>query len=367
VWGNNDFTLMGGHGVFTPDANSSNWSGGELKSERLYDLRGDEVSIHVLQVPNQPAGGVGDFELDYDNGDDLFMSVYGGNMKCGYDRGGVEHLAAKATYDPVTHAYWKLREDQGTIYCETSTDGSTWTPFGSFNLAGGLLAPASALRLLAYAGVPAMTATPGQFVIDDLHGGPLPASWCPITSYTDGFADMPNLPGPNWDRSWTDQSTDSFDQQGDQLNFHFGTDVGSSAGYQSSVAYDLTGQRTTLQFIKIHPAGMTGQFFAVGNDDNHDIYWEFKSGKLTCSYDNDNGNFDLWTTNTPTLPLWLGIRESGGLSYCEVYEGGMWKTKASIANPMDVTAADVVIGTFTWGNAPVGADVASVDGLNLGP
>jgi hypothetical protein len=39
--------------------------------------------------------------------------------------------SVSASYDPVNHAFLRIREDSGTVYWETSPDGVTWTGFGS--------------------------------------------------------------------------------------------------------------------------------------------------------------------------------------------------------------------------------------------
>jgi hypothetical protein len=41
-------------------------------------------------------------------------------------------VAASATYSPVAHNWWQIRESGGTVFWEVSTNGSTWTAFASW-------------------------------------------------------------------------------------------------------------------------------------------------------------------------------------------------------------------------------------------
>lgn len=45
--------------------------------------------------------------------------------------GGVYTSLATATYNPVTHAWWRIRESGGTLFYEFSADGLAWSSFAS--------------------------------------------------------------------------------------------------------------------------------------------------------------------------------------------------------------------------------------------
>ncbi|GGW81022.1 hypothetical protein [Streptomyces griseoloalbus] len=50
-----------------------------------------------------------------------------GQLRCKNDTGYFDPAAVDITYDPVAHAFLRLREDAGTVYWDTSPDGTTWT------------------------------------------------------------------------------------------------------------------------------------------------------------------------------------------------------------------------------------------------
>jgi hypothetical protein len=272
-----------------------------------------------------------------------------------------------STYDATKHRYWQLRESQGTIYCETSPDGSTWSAAGSFDVVQSLLAPPTGVRLVITASTPGGMA-PGVFQFDNLNGGQAPTGvWCPALSYTDSFSATEPVPGPAWDRDYKSDSSDSYDQTGGTLNFHFGADSSSSVAYESSVAYDMTGQRVSLQAIKLATMAQGSVFLGVSNDDNTDVYWQMQSDGFACLYDANGMNPTIWQGQAPMLPAWVGLRESNGAIYCDIYEGGAWKSMGSIGGTMDAKRVDVTIGTFEDDGTTPGSYTASVDNYNLGP
>lgn len=359
--------VTGGEGVITlPPTTGNGGAWADFSTSRRYDLRGDRVYVEVTQVPNQPAGAWGGLLIDYDNGDDLFLDVYKGELECGFDRGGNESLPAKITYDPIAHRYWQIREDQGTIHCETSPDGSSWSEFGAYDLGPSLLGAPAAIRVQLYAATPDQVAMPGAIHFDNLNGGgPATGGWCPAQSYTDPFADAAKLPGPAWLRSY-DYGGASYDQGGDQLNFR-ATDAQSGTGYQSSVSYDLTGQRLAIQVVALPTDPHLGLYFGEGNNDSFEVYWDINPDGASCQYDDAGNNHTIWQGLPLTLPAWISLRESGGKTYCEVLEDGAWKPYGAVSGVVDPTHVDVFMGLYANQGLPSGNYVGSFDDYNLPP
>lgn len=359
--------LMGGHGFINLPANASSYDGGAFTTKRAYDLRGDRVFIEVTQVPNQGQGTYGGLELDYDNGDDLFLGVYGGKLECGFDHDNNESLPMQQAYDPVAHRWWQLREDQGTIHCETSPDGATWSDAGSFDVGPSQLAVPSAVRVQLYAETPNAKSMPGAFAFDNLNGAtPSTGSWCKASSYTDDFDDLPSVPGPAWDRSYANNG-DSYDQMGDTLNLHWGSNDSSNLGYASTVAYDLTGERVTVEILQLPSPSPGDTYFSIGNADQLDVYWVANQGGFKCGYENTGGSHTIWQGLAPALPAWIGLRESGGKIYCEILEGGTWKSYGSIGGVVDATAVDVFLGAYAYSGSMPQDSVSVFDGYNQAP
>jgi hypothetical protein len=367
-WSDPQFTVGGGKGTITLPANSSGGLEADITTMRLYDLTGDHVSLEVTAVPDQTVDTFAVILLDYDNGDDLFFGLNQGQLGCGFDHDGNQSVPTTTPYDATTAHYWQISESQGTIYCEISPDGTTWTAAGSFDVAQSELASPTGVRVEISASTPSGASAPGVFQFTNLDGGgPATGVWCPALSYTDSFPASGPVPGPAWDRSYTSDKTDSYDQTGGTLNFHFGADSSSSVAYESSVAYDMTGERVSIQVLELPTMAQGVVYLDVSNDSATDVYWNMDSDGFSCAYDANGSNPTIWQGQAPTLPAWVGLRQSGGAVYCEIYESGAWKSYGSIGGTMDTTRADVMIGTYENSDSTPGSYEAVFAGYDLGP
>lgn len=73
---------------------------------------------------------------------------------------------ASVTYNAVNHLYWRLRFSAGTMYAETSPDGTTWNLLGSAANAAALFAP-NRVRVSLESGIYSSVASPGTAIFDD--------------------------------------------------------------------------------------------------------------------------------------------------------------------------------------------------------
>jgi hypothetical protein len=98
---------------------------GEIASP-AHTLAGCQVSIHVTQIPPDGTSGGVLVLTDGAAGDRLEMSYGNGYIGCIYWIADMPTFIADAPYDPVAHAWWRLRESGGTTYFETSPDGISY-------------------------------------------------------------------------------------------------------------------------------------------------------------------------------------------------------------------------------------------------
>jgi hypothetical protein len=100
----------------------------DYTSTGLWDLRGSYVAVHVVQMVNTAVDATAfmDARLSQANvveiGENLGLLHFGTRVGGAYST-----IVPDITYDPVQHAWWRIRESSGTVYCETAPDGKTWT------------------------------------------------------------------------------------------------------------------------------------------------------------------------------------------------------------------------------------------------
>jgi hypothetical protein len=111
-----------------------------FQTSYTWSLVGASFFVNVVSVPaastateayasvfvNAPGiGDVGGPEEGYRIG--FVINTVAGLLRCKNDTGYFDAGSVDITYDPVAHAFLRLREDGTNVYWDTSPDGSTWT------------------------------------------------------------------------------------------------------------------------------------------------------------------------------------------------------------------------------------------------
>ncbi|RUP66707.1 hypothetical protein SSPNP10_15710 [Streptomyces sp. NP10] len=101
-------------------------------STRSYSLAGSSLAVKLCTLP--AAGGSSSASASwyvYSNtsGTRLRWSYnpLTNQLRAGIEVGGADAGAVTFTYSPISHAWLRVREDGGTVYMETSSDGWYWT------------------------------------------------------------------------------------------------------------------------------------------------------------------------------------------------------------------------------------------------
>lgn len=115
---------MGGVVVLAPPTNLDGYCG--LISGSAYDLTGDSIAVEVPLVVNAGTIASTFLRLEADGYGNVEITERDGTLKFEKEVGGVGTTLASTLYSPVTHKWWRIREDSGTLYWETSADGKTW-------------------------------------------------------------------------------------------------------------------------------------------------------------------------------------------------------------------------------------------------
>lgn len=103
-------------------------------SQSLYDLTSSYGLVRVAQTLNADANANTSMYLRVDDNNYFEMRVIGSPATINANKNvlGVGVTVASMTYSAVTHAWWRIRESAGSIFWDTSPDGSTWTNLGNF-------------------------------------------------------------------------------------------------------------------------------------------------------------------------------------------------------------------------------------------
>lgn len=129
-WSVSGASATSGNGLLT--LNVATAGGGVfVTSSSLRDMTG---SVASTKVPSGVTGpGINNkFSIQApppnDNSYDCGWWLEGGLLSPFYDVNGVQVSAGVSlTYSSATHAYWRIREANGTVYWDTSADGTNWT------------------------------------------------------------------------------------------------------------------------------------------------------------------------------------------------------------------------------------------------
>jgi hypothetical protein len=96
-------------------------------SNVAYELTGSSFKVQVTQTL-RPVLGARTFLRAFvtEDVDEVGFLVENGTLYCGQTVAGTRTPLACAPYEPAQHRWWRLREDGGTTYWETSGDGKRW-------------------------------------------------------------------------------------------------------------------------------------------------------------------------------------------------------------------------------------------------
>jgi hypothetical protein len=100
---------------------------GSLQTVDRYDISGCGISVRVLEVPNTANDSYTNLTVHVDGSNYLELVSIQGSLLFKYVINGVMPSPIQVIkHDLGKHAVWRIREEAGTTYWETSMDGQTW-------------------------------------------------------------------------------------------------------------------------------------------------------------------------------------------------------------------------------------------------
>jgi hypothetical protein len=148
-----DVTVSGGELVVTTPPDPDNFAG--LLSRSPMGFAGRRQRVRVVRVPAESKVFFG---LDEPNVTLLRMVYAAGQMSIGAE-------PVSVPFDPVARPFWQVREADGTVYFDSSSDGIAYTAIGSVPTPTFLTSDAT---LVVGAGTEAAVTSAGSAAFDDL-------------------------------------------------------------------------------------------------------------------------------------------------------------------------------------------------------
>jgi hypothetical protein len=172
-------------------------------TNNLYDATGATIYARV-GIAQLGAGHVGTrMRIRLDGSNACTMRVDSGSFQMNVITGGTTVTTTLPTYDPVQHAWWRLREASGVFYADTSPDGVSWTNLASMAYTWAATAVTFQFETAALATENSGNLAWFQHVNTPAGGSPLLPSW-PQIRFRVGFNSNGTLSVPP---SYTDLSS----------------------------------------------------------------------------------------------------------------------------------------------------------------
>lgn len=98
-----------------------------LNSAVNYDLTGSSAYVQLVQRPNIGTGSTNAILMAQVSSGNFAEFILEGATLYFREQVATVNSDGSVTFDPVAHAWWRLRESGGSIFWDTSPDGATWT------------------------------------------------------------------------------------------------------------------------------------------------------------------------------------------------------------------------------------------------
>jgi hypothetical protein len=330
------------------------WAG--VSSARWYDLRDGAYSAEVIDVGGESTvleiRDLGDVAAHLTHRDGVLEAAVYGKPDDG--------VRVELTYDPAMHRFWRMREEDGRLYWETSSDRGTWTSFHDEALP---LAPEHVRGILAIGGQQP-SATEGRFGDVNL-GSAAGLAYCPASDLVDDFDD--GVLAPLWD-PYTDVGCTALEVAGG-LSFGFAAGAtNADCGIQSEHLHDVRNSALTVEAVGMPADPAVAVYIQVqtAHDSETRIEIEFLDGELDV--EQQVAGADVSAEIVPYDPVahrWWRIRGTAGRIYLETSpDGADWTVLLEDDAAFDLSALRLEVGAGTGDLAPASPLMVRFDRVN---
>ncbi|MBN4050245.1 hypothetical protein JYT28_00655 [Desulfobulbus sp. AH-315-M07] len=367
--GNGEAKTEGGELVLQLPTSGTDGGYANITTHRRYDLVQSEISVELLEIPEQGQDTSLSFQLRESDWNRIRFLVQGGTLfaEARVNTGDWVPLAS-AAIDLGAHRWWRFRDDGASTYWETAAaqDGP-WNVFASLITAAMFPLDYLEVQLAASAG-DGLSASAGRARFDNVNGGVETEPRCKISTFTDDFED--GIRDIKWRRFVGSESASAVEYLG-ELAFSLPAGAaGANYQYISARGYDLQGEAVVVRFTGDLAAALTSTaYLGLEHDGANDLSIRVKEGKfiVVVEQDNTEQEFPEPTGLDPAVHRWWRIREEGGTTFFEVSENASdWLELSSLSLPFPLDRMDVRLGVFTE-DALASTAVVKFDNFNLSP
>lgn len=316
---------------------------GGYDSSWYYDLRGDRAYVEVKQTVSTATNAQTQLEILAASGDQLFVSEEAGFLTADTYIGTTTTTLATIPYNPVTHRWWQIREAAGTVYFETSQDGTSFTHFAMTPTPASM----ALVNVVLEAGSYQVENGAGQAQFDNLNGGVAGGRWCGASTLRDNFNS--GVIGDQWHASYTGGGCTLMESAG-------GVVVSLSPGglqdcaLVSASGFDLTGD-AVFTAITTSPKTSGGTFSYLRasalNGDNVEVAQI--DGTMNCAQ-NVGGVFSTTCSvafDPMTHKFWQLVESGGMLSFQTSTDGASWTNLVTETSPISLVGVNLGVGAGT--------------------
>lgn len=338
----------GGKLAVTLPAMAANATEAGFPTQAYYDMTGSSVSIEVPQMVDTSTTAYAGFAINRDDSDFIEISQESGTLNLDSVVNKGRTRLASTPYDPTAHRWWRIREDGGTVFLETSPDGATFTTRGMVST------PSWAAYGLVniFAGADGTVNNGGEAHFDKLNNGIASGARCPADSLVDDFTDAARSV------DWLPSTSNHCDITATDGKLDFALQpTPSMCEYVSSYSFDLTGNAVFVQApsAPTKADGAVAWLRATVNElDQSGYEINVDEGTLQFSRKNPDGSSTVHATKVfnGNDDGWWRLREEGGTIFYETGpDGKTWMMAASEPVTLPVTAMRTHLGVSVYDKA----------------
>jgi hypothetical protein len=335
----------------------------QLQSTAGFDMRGRSV---VFELSEPPTPGQG-FWLNVAGDPANYVEFYvnwGGTLEYAYEQDDVYSSFASEPFKRMDHRFMRFRESAGTIFFETSHNGSDWSEQVDLDITE-VFDPEFTF---VYFGGNTGTSSPGAIVrVARVYAEPAGSGApCAIASLSDDFED--GTRGNVWGLGWNNPGC-TLDEASAELTIGCSSASYTSSAYGTSAAYDLTGSSVSVELSDVpDPSEDAWMTFAVTRPEADTLYTIQTDGSFLEVYEVIAGSWSQ-VVSLPFVAAAMRVvrfsEEGGQILFAYSADGMSFTTFHQRAPAFSLTELQILLAAGNDSDT-VGSTVA-FDNLNLSP